>query len=85
MLSKAHGPYMLSTPVDLGHVGVQARGSEPCRLQASSKTVNSVVTTSSNSWYHEPMVKKKLNSIKNLERHLWRAPRCVTKGEIVGV
>ena len=58
MLSKAHGPYMLSAPVDLGPVGVQARGSEPGQLQASSKTVNSVVTTGSNNWYHEPMVKK---------------------------
>ena len=35
---------MLSAPVGLGPGGAQARGSEPGRLQASSKIVNSVVT-----------------------------------------
>ena len=51
-------PYMLSAPVDLGPMGAQAHGNEPGRLQASSKTVNSVVTIGSNNWYQEPMVKK---------------------------
>ena len=50
-------PYMLSAPVDLGPMGVQARGNESGRLQASSKIENSVVTTGSNNWYREPMVK----------------------------
>jgi hypothetical protein len=40
---------MLSAPVDLGPMGAQARGNEPNRLQVSSKIVNSVVTTGSNS------------------------------------
>jgi hypothetical protein len=39
---------MLSTPVDLGPVGAQARDNKSGRLQASSKTENSVVTTGSN-------------------------------------
>ena len=41
---------MLSAPVDLGPVGAQARN-EPGRLQASSKIMNSVVTTGFNNWY----------------------------------
>ena len=44
---------MLSAPMDLGPVGAQARGNEPSRLQASSKIVNSVVTTGSNSQEEE--------------------------------
>jgi hypothetical protein len=52
-LSKAHGPYMLSAPVDLGPMGAHTRGSELGRLQASSKTVNSVITTGSNRADHE--------------------------------
>jgi len=47
-LSKAYGSYMLSASVDLGPVGAQDRN-EPGRLQASSKIVNSVTTTGSNS------------------------------------
>jgi hypothetical protein len=39
---------MLSASVDLGHVGAQARDNEPGRLQDSSKIMNSVVTTGSN-------------------------------------
>ena len=49
---------MMSDPVNLGPVGAQARGNEPVRLQASSKTMNSVVTIGSNNWYREPMVRK---------------------------
>jgi len=41
---------MLSALVDLGPVGAQARN-EPDWLQASSKIMNSVVTTGSNNWY----------------------------------
>jgi hypothetical protein len=76
---------MLSAPMDLGPVGAQAHGSNPGRLQASSKTVNSVVTTGSNNWYREPMIRKKLNPIKNLASHMAGAPRYVTKQEIVEV
>ena len=61
---------MLSAPVDLGPVGAQARGNELGRLQASSKIVNSVVTTGSNNWYPSPW-SKKLNPIKNLKRHIY--------------
>ena len=63
---------MLSAPVDLGPVGAQACGNELGRLQASSKIENSVVTTGSNNWYHEPMVRKAKPDKKNLERHIWR-------------
>jgi len=74
---------MLSAPVDLGPVGAQARGNELGRLQASSKTVNSVVTIGSNNWYREPMVKK-AKPDKNLERHSG-GTRCVTKEKIIRV
>jgi hypothetical protein len=50
-------------------------GAQACNelgwLQASSKIENLVITTSSNNWYHEPMVKK-ANSIKNLECYIWQ-------------
>ena len=59
---------MLSAPVDLGPVGAQARN-EPGRLQASSEAENSVITTGSNNWYRSPWFKK-LNLVKNLERHI---------------
>ena len=75
---------MLSAPVDLGPVGAQAHN-EPGRLQASSKIINSVVTTGSNNWYQSPWPEK-LNPIKKSRApHMAGAPRCVTKGEIVGV
>ena len=54
---------MLSTPMDLGPMGAQARGNDLDRLQASSKIKNSMVTTGSNNWYRELMVKR-LNPIK---------------------
>ena len=75
---------MLSAPVDLGPVGAQAHN-EPGRLQASSKIENSVVTAGSNNWYHEPMVRKAKPDKKSRASHMAGAPRCVTKGEIVGV
>ena len=59
---------MLSAPVDLGHVGAQAHGNKLGRLQTSANVKNSVVTTISNNWYREPMVKK-AKPYKNLERH----------------
>ena len=76
---------MLSAPVDLRPMGAQTRGNEPDRLQASSKIENSMVTTGSNNRCRSPW-SKKLNPIKNLESHIHMAgaPRCVTKGEIVG-
>jgi hypothetical protein len=55
---------MLSAPVDLGPVGAQAR-IEPGRLQASSKIVNSVVTTGSNKWYRSPWSEKAKPNKKN--------------------
>jgi hypothetical protein len=62
---------MLSAPVDLGPVGAQARGNEPGRLQANSKTENSVVTTGSNNWYQGWYPRsKKAKPAKNLERHI---------------
>jgi hypothetical protein len=61
---------MLSALVDLGPVGVQAHNKSGW-LQASSKIENSVVTTGSNNWYHEPMVKKANPDKKNLERYIW--------------
>jgi hypothetical protein len=42
---------MLLASVDLGPVAAQAHGNELSRLQASSKTENSVVTTGSNKHY----------------------------------
>ena len=66
-------------------MGAQARGNEPGRLQASSKIENSVVTAGSNNWYHEPMVRKaKPNKKLSSVIYMAGAPRCVTKGEIVG-
>ena len=76
---------MLSTPMDLGPMGAQARGNDLDRLQASSKIKNLVVTTGSNNWYRELMVKKAKPDKKYRTLHMARAPRCVTKGEIVGV
>jgi len=74
---------MLSAPVDLGPVGVQARGNESGRLQASSKIENSVVTTGSNNWYREPIVKKKLNPIKKILSVIYGGgtPMCDYGGE----
>jgi hypothetical protein len=43
--------------MDLEPVGVQAHN-EPGRLKASLKIENLVVTTGSNNWYQEPMVRK---------------------------
>ena len=73
-------------PVDLGPMGAQAHGNEPGRLQASSKIENSVATTGSNNWYWSPWSRKakrdkKISSVT----YMAGAPRCVTKGEIVGV
>jgi hypothetical protein len=62
---------MLSAMVDLGLVGALARN-ELGRLQASSKIENSVVTTGSNSRRSRTLRSKKLNPLKNLERHIWR-------------
>ena len=59
---------MLSAPEDLGPVGAQARN-EPGRLQASSKIENSVVTTGSNNWYREPMVRKAKPDKKSRASH----------------
>jgi hypothetical protein len=57
---------MLSAPVDLEPVGVQAH-IELGRLQASSKIENSVVTTGSNNWYQSPW-SKKVKPAKNIGR-----------------
>jgi len=48
--------------------GVQARGSEPGRLQASSKIENSVDTTGSNNWYQTQGHKldKKLTNLRKV-------------------
>jgi len=74
---------MLSAPVNLEPVGAQARDNEPGRLQTSSKTENSVVTTGSNNWYREPIVKKKLNPIKKILSVIYGGgtPMCDYGGE----
>ena len=66
-------------------MGAQARN-EPGRLKASSKIVNSVVTTGSNNWYQSRYPRsEKLNPIKKISSVTYGGgTRCVTKGEIVG-